>query len=174
MPATPLHMGPAILVKAAAGRHFSLLVFGFAQAVIDIEPVVRMIRGDEILHGFTHTYGGATGIAVISALIGRPVCQFLLDRWRDDPAAPFMSWLRGSPKISWTAALSGAFVGAYSHVVLDSIMHVDMEPFAPLSMANGLHQIISLDALHIFCVATAALGAAIMVLLYVSRKAASG
>jgi hypothetical protein len=170
MPATPLHMGPGILVKALAGRYFSLLVFGFAQAVIDIEPVVRIIRGDDFLHGFTHTYLGATGIAIISALIGRPVCQIFLDRWRDDPASPFMSWLRGPPKISWTAAISGAFLGAYTHVVLDSIMHVDMMPFSPLSTANALHHIVSLDALHIFCVATAVLGVMVMVLLYASRN----
>jgi hypothetical protein len=170
MPATPLHMGPGILVKALAGRYFSLLVFGFAQVMIDIEPVVRIIRGDAFLHGFTHTYLGATGIAIISALIGRPVCQMILDRWRDDPASPFMNWLRGPPRISWTAAISGALLGTYSHVVLDSIMHVDMEPFTPLSTANALHQIVSLDALHIFCLATAVLGATVMVFLYASRS----
>ena len=172
MPATPLHMGPGILVKAVAGRHFSLMVFGFAQVLIDIEPVVRIVRGDAVLHGFTHTYLGATGIAVAAALIGRPVCEWLLDRWRDDPASPFMNWLRGSPKITWTAALSGAFAGTYSHVVLDSIMHVDMEPLAPFSASNVLHHLISLDALHVFCIATAVMGAALMALWYAARRAA--
>jgi hypothetical protein len=169
-------MGPGILVKALIGPHFSLLVFGFAQAVIDIEPVVRLIRGDAILHGFTHTYLGATGVAIVAALAGRPLCQFLLDRWREDPDSPFMNWLRGSPKISWTAAFTGAFVGTYSHVVLDSIMHVDMEPLAPLSTANALHYLMSLNALHVMCVATAVLGAGIMAFLYarVKRPANSG
>lgn len=166
MPATPLHMGPGVLVKAVAGRHFSLLVFGFAQVLIDIEPAVRMVRGDAVLHGYTHTYLGAAGIAVVAALAGRPICQFLLDRWRDDPASPFMNWLRGPARISWTAALTGAFAGTWSHVVLDSIMHVDMEPLAPLSTENALHYFVLLDSLHVFCVATAVLGAAILALRY--------
>jgi membrane-bound metal-dependent hydrolase YbcI (DUF457 family) len=85
-----------------------------------------------------------------------------------------MNWLRGSAKISWTAALTGAFAGVYSHVALDSIMHVDMEPLAPLSAANTLHHFVSLDALHVFCVATAAVGATMMVLIYALRKASAG
>jgi hypothetical protein len=67
-------MGPGVLVKAVAGHHFSLLVFGFAQVLIDIEPAVHMVRGDAVLHGMTHTYLGATGMAVVAALAGRPVC----------------------------------------------------------------------------------------------------
>ncbi len=76
MPFTHFHMGPGIAATAAAGRHFSLMVFGFSQVAIDIEPLVRIIRGDAVLHGFTHTYFGATLIAITSVAIGRPVCQF--------------------------------------------------------------------------------------------------
>jgi hypothetical protein len=60
MPVTPLHMGPALAAKALCGRHFSLLVFGFSQVVIDLEPLIRIQRDDAVLHGFTHTYLGAT------------------------------------------------------------------------------------------------------------------
>jgi hypothetical protein len=80
-------MGPGLVLKALAGRHFSLMVFGFSQVAIDIEPLVRIIRGDAVLHGFTHTYLGATLIALVSALVGRPVCQFLLRYWDPDPSS---------------------------------------------------------------------------------------
>jgi len=71
MPFTPFHMGPGLAVKAVTGRYFSLTVFGFCQVAIDIEPLVRMIRGDIVIHGFTHTYLGATLIAFVSVVAGR-------------------------------------------------------------------------------------------------------
>src|SRR5205807_4798279 len=89
MPFTLFHMGPGLAVKAVCGRHFSLTVFGFSQVAMDIEPLVRILRGDHILHGWTHTYAGATLIALVSLLVGRPVCRcspkgihriFLLDQ----------------------------------------------------------------------------------------------
>lgn len=169
MPFPPLHMGPAIAVKAIAGRHFSLMLFGFSQVAMDIEPLVRIIRGDLVLHGYTHTYLGATLIAILSIFIGRPVCQRLLDYWRPAPHARLESWLRGPRLITWPAAISGAFVGTSSHVVLDSIMHSDMEPLAPLSASNRLLHVVSVESLHGFCLLTAALGAALVIALFLAR-----
>jgi membrane-bound metal-dependent hydrolase YbcI (DUF457 family) len=166
-------MGPGLAVKAVAGRHFCLMVFGFAQIMIDIEPLVRIIREDPVLHGFTHTYLGATVIAVLSAIIGRPVCQFLLDYWTIDPHSPFMNWLRGPSNISWTAAISGAGVGAYSHVLLDSIMHSDMQPLAPLSETNALLHLISVDALHLMCIGTGLLGVVLLTVMFWLRGRSS-
>lgn len=162
VPFTPLHMGPGLALKALAGRHFSLMVFGFSQIAIDIEPLVRIIRGDTVLHGFTHTYLGATLIALGSALVGRPVCQFLLRYWNPDPSSPFLNWLPTAKTIPWSAAFIGAFAGTYSHVFLDSIMHSDMQPLAPISEANALLHVISVDALHLACVLSGMLGIALM------------
>jgi hypothetical protein len=131
MPFTPFHMGPGLAVKAVCGHYFSLMVFGFSQVAIDIEPLVRMIRGDVVLHGLTHTYLGATVIAVLSVVVGRPVCQFLLNYWPPDPYSPFLNWLRGPKVISWPASIAGAFVGTYSHIFLDSVMHSDMQRSRP-------------------------------------------
>jgi len=95
MPVTPFHMGPGVAIKAVAGRYFGLMVFGFSQLAMDIEPLVRIIRGDGMLHTFTHTYLGATLIGLVSAVVGRPICQSLLNYWTPDPYSPFMNWLRG-------------------------------------------------------------------------------
>jgi hypothetical protein len=173
VPFTPFHMGPGIAVKAVVGRHFSLMVFGFSQVAIDIEPLVRILHGDEVLHGFTHTYLGATLIAIASVVIGRPVCQFFLNFWTPDPDAPFLTWLRGPREISWPAAIVGAVVGTYSHVLLDSIMHADMQPFAPWSDANSLLRIISVTNLHVVCVLSGLLGAILMLAFYGARLVAS-
>lgn len=175
MPFTPLHMGPGLAVKSVAGRHFSLMVFGFSQVAIDLEPLVRIIRGDTVLHGFTHTYAGATLIGLVSLFLGRPVCQWLLDRWTPGLHSPFTHWLRGPEAIPWPAAISGAVIGAYSHILLDSIMHADMQPLAPLSSANPLLLIIPIDTLHLLCIASGALGALLLLVVFlVPFKSPSG
>jgi len=173
MPFTPFHIGPGLAVKAISGRHFSLMVFGFSQVAIDVEPLVRIIRGDAVLHGFTHTYLGSTLIAIVSVVIGRPICQLLLNYWTHDPRSPFLRWLRGPKLISWPAAITGAFLGTYSHVFLDSIMHSDMRPLAPLSDANGLLHIISVDGLLLLCVLSGIIGALLLFTLFLVRREAS-
>ena len=63
MPFTPFHMGPGIAIKALMGGSFSLMIFGWTQIVMDIQPLLVLISGEGHLHGFSHTYIGATLIA---------------------------------------------------------------------------------------------------------------
>jgi hypothetical protein len=171
MPITPFHMGPGLLVKAVGGRHVSLVVFGFSQVAMDVEPLVHMIRDDVVLHGFTHTYLGAALVGLVSMVLGRPVGQALLDRWAPDSQSPFESWLRGPKVISWPAAGLGAFVGTYSHVLLDSVMHADLRPLAPFSEANVVLGVVSVGILHGACVLSGALGALLMLTTFLRRRA---
>lgn len=154
MPFTPFHMGPGALFKACMTRNFSLLLFGFTQVLIDIEPLIRIIRRDEVVHGFTHTYIGATLIAFISWLIGKPLFEFALTLInRVSPVGN-----GASPFINRRAAILGVTLGAYSHIVLDSIMHADMCPLAPFTAANALLRIVSVRDLHLFCIVSGAIG----------------
>ena len=170
MPITPFHLGPGLAVKAVAGERFSLMVFAFSQAMMDIEPTVRVLRGDATVHGLTHTYLGATVIAVASVLIGRPICQFLLRSLRPDPRSAVLTWLFPDTRISWTAAAAGEFIGTYSHVLLDSIMHADMRPLAPWSPHNSLLHAMPMGTLHVACVASGVLGMLLMALLYFAGR----
>jgi membrane-bound metal-dependent hydrolase YbcI (DUF457 family) len=142
-------MGPGIVVKAVMQGGFSLMVFGWAQIVMDIQPLLVMLTGEGHLHGFSHTYVGATLLAVLSALSGKYLSEFGL---RLIGHAEFLP-------VGWVVATVSAFIGTFSHVVLDSIMHHDVEPFWPLSASNGLLQIISTEALHWACVGSGAVGA---------------
>ena len=76
------------------------------------------------------------------------------------------SWFRTEVKISKFAAWSGALIGAYSQLILDSIMHRDMSPFFPVSDYNGLQRIISIESLHDLCTGLFVLG----ILIFVVRK----
>jgi hypothetical protein len=155
-------MGPGLLIKSVTRQYFSLMVFGLSQVVMDTEVLFHMAGRAETVHGFNHTYLGATLVAVISVLIGRPFCQFLLNRWIPQPDSSFEKWIRGPENISWVAAISGAFLGTYSHVFLDSIMHLDLHPLMPWSKDNNLLSLISVESLHIFCIFSGLAGSIIL------------
>ena len=75
-------------------------------------------------------------------------------------------WFRTEVKISKFAGWSGALIGAYSQLILDSIMHRDMSPFFPFSDYNSLHKVISVGTLHDLCTGLFVLG----ILIFVFRK----
>jgi hypothetical protein len=147
MPFTPFHLGPGALFKAGGGERFSFMIFGGAQVLMDIEPLVRMVRGDAILHGVSHTLAGAFAIAAAATAVGRPVSN----------AALRLAGLRGR-SIGWMVAWSSALVGAYSHVGLDALMHQDMNPLWPFAEGNPVLGLISVGTLHLLCVLAGLLG----------------
>lgn len=156
MPFTPFHMGVGLAAKVVAERHFSVLTFSIAQVAMDIEPLVGMLRQSPVLHGPTHTYLGAVPIALVAAAVTPWLCRPLLTRWNDEVRHYRMPWLveeadwkDWKPRVVVPSALAGTF----SHVLLDSVMHLDIRPWAPFSDANGLHNIIPLSTLHLLCVA---------------------
>lgn len=151
MPFTPCHMGPGILVKALLQGSFSLMVFGWTQMIMDIQPLVALLSGERHLHGFSHTYIGVTLIGLGSALTGKYVAEFglrLIDQRRHLP-------------IGWSVAIISALIGSYTHVLLDSLMHADLAPFAPFSAINSFLHIVSVEALYKFCLYSGIFGAAL-------------
>jgi hypothetical protein len=163
MPFTPLHMGPGIAIKAVMQRRLSLMVFGWSQIVIDIQPLVVMLTDQGELHGFSHTYIGATLIAMFCGFTGKYFGEIGLKLIREPQYLP----------ISWTVSFLSAFIGTYSHIVLDSIMHADITPFAPFNRNNALLGIISIDALHMLCIASGVVGAAVFFWLEGIKKKAA-
>ena len=158
MPFTPFHMGAAMLAKSAAGSRFSVIAFGLAQLFIDIEPAIGMLRDSDVLHGPSHTIGGAALIAIATAVISPSIAIWLVRRWNNEVRHHKFDWLVESESISKTAAIFGAFFGTFSHIVLDSMMHSDIHPLAPLSKANPLLGLLSHDAIYQFCVIMGVVG----------------
>lgn len=158
MPFTPFHMGPGTAIKALVGNYFSLTVFGFAQIAIDIEPLIKILRGDPSIHGITHTYLAAALIGIFSLLAGKPFCGVLLRAWNVIVSFRFLRWLRVSPELSWLAASSGALIGTFSHVFLDSLIHSDMHPFSPFSTANALLHIMPTGWVYLLCTGLGVIG----------------
>lgn len=157
MPVTPFHVGPGSLVKAVLREKFSLTIFGFAQIVIDLQPLVAMLGADIEVHGFSHTYVGATLVAVIASVIGKPFCEYCLRFWNRELSVSNPLW-HFPEKISWPVVISSAFIGTYSHVLLDSIMHAEIEPFYPLAIRNQLFGLMEMGELHKLCAYAGLLG----------------
>lgn len=151
MPFTPFHMGPGILIKALLGGSFSLMVFGWTQIVMDIQPLIAMITGEGHVHGFSHTFVGATLIAMLSAISGLYLTRLA-----------FRLFLPPNTiSLSWPVTILSAFSGSFTHVLLDSIMHFDVQPFYPITLNNIFLHSLSVEALHKFCLYTGLIGCGI-------------
>jgi membrane-bound metal-dependent hydrolase YbcI (DUF457 family) len=162
MPITPFHFGPGAVVKAVAPRHFSFTVFAFSQVLIDLEPIgFFLVTGDPV-HPYLHTYLGAALVFLASWRAGRPVCEWALRVWNAWLSPAQARWLAYEPQISGKAAAVGAFIGAYSHVAIDSIMHGDIRPFAPFSDARPWLGVVSIDNLQWICVLSGLAGLAVL------------
>ena len=126
----------------------SFLAFCGANVLVDVEPLYFMLTHQYPIHRFLHMYVGAAvaaGIVVGLFMLVRRVAPRLLD-------------IFGLQNLSVRAVTLGAIAGTYSHVVLDSLMHADMQPFAPFSDANPLLGAVFLNTLHGFCVLAGLVG----------------
>lgn len=144
MPFTPLHMGPGLIFKKAMPKTFSIMVFGWSQILMDIEPLYAILSNKSILHGFTHTYLLAIPIALIAALTGKYLGQLGL------------RILRRPEHISWKSAAITAFIGTISHVFLDSFMHADMNPYWPLVSIPAYY--LNIDLINYLCISLFVIG----------------
>ena len=162
MPVTPFHFGPGILLKSAAPKRFSLTAFITCQIVIDFETAINMLMGRERLHTFFHSYLGSTVCAVLTmgiVLLGSKFLRALNHLL--DPGTPRSA--DGDLPWTWsirTLAVS-SIIGAWSHVLLDSVMHSDITPFAPFSEANPLLGVVSVLTLHVTCFLSGVIGCGI-------------
>jgi membrane-bound metal-dependent hydrolase YbcI (DUF457 family) len=147
-------MGPGILIKSLLQGSFSLMVFGWTQIVMDIQPLIVLISGEGHLHGFTHTYVGAILIAIFAALTGKYLSEFGLKLLK-------ISKNENPISIMWWVVFLSAFIGSFSHVLLDSFMHSDVEPLFPFTLVNQFLGLISVSMLHKVCLYSGLVGAAI-------------
>jgi hypothetical protein len=114
--------------------------------VTDCETLYYIVQGLHPWHRFFHTYVGATLIAILSILVGRPICQFGLRIWAQWRDAPFKGYFPTTTVIPWSSVVAGAFVGTYSHV-----LHPDSRPLMPFSAANPFYLLVGTGTLYSIC-----------------------
>ena len=146
MPFTPYHIGFGILIKSFIQKHFSFIIFAWAQILMDIQPLLVLILGRGKLHGLSHTIIGAGVIGVLAGLSGEIIFRI------------FARYKRGFAVLPRINLYVSAFIGTYSHVILDDIMHADVNLFYPYTDKIDFYRIISLATLHKFCLFAGLLG----------------
>jgi len=143
MPFTPYHFGPALLLSVLLFPFLDVTTVMIASVILDLEPITILILGLPLpLHGFFHTYLGATIVALaLSAMI-----------W------PFRSYLNQitsffglHQKSNSRNIILASLVGVYFHIFLDSFLYVEMIPFYPL-LGNPFLGVVSSGSVYMFCV----------------------
>lgn len=153
MPFTPFHFGPGAALHALAPRRISFLAFCAANVVIDTEPLYYMLTHQYPLHRFFHTFMG------VAVAIGLTVALFIgLQKMAGK--VRFIPNLFGWKSLTLLPVVVGAVLGGYTHIVLDGLMHGDIQPLAPFSAANPFQGLVSLEALHRFCIYAGVFGLA--------------
>ena len=165
MPITPFHIIAAAPIKAIIPRYFSWSIFTLANVFIDLEPITYFIFTGIPSHKFFHTIFGATFLGLISALIFRKLCENYITKWNKNLHPIDRKWLEvKNPKITIFEALVGGIIGAWSHLLLDSLMHEDIKPFWPFSSSNPLLILMNVNSILYLCLGLLSLGIIIFII----------
>lgn len=115
---------------------------------MDFETAWNIFRGHERLHTFFHSYLGSNVVIILSLVFVLTYnLMFLNGLDKVVPNSPVWA------PFNFRQALISAAIGAWSHVLLDSVMHVDMAPLRPFSDRNPSLHVISVLTLHVICLA---------------------
>lgn len=159
MPFTPFHLGAGLTTKALLDGRISVISFGIAQVLMDIEPGVRMLTGKGDLHGWTHNLAGAICIGAATSLVAPFFIRPIVKRWNSELVHYGVHWLMVPAATRKWAVAAGAFFGTLSHILLDSVIHRDMLPFAPIGDLNPLLSLLEHDTVYSLCAVAAVVGA---------------
>ena len=174
MPVTPLHMGPALIAKAATNQHFSIPIFAFTQVAIDSEVLIGMaFVGDLSYHAVLHTFAGTTFVAILTLILLGPVIRPLMRLWNYISLAKDGSFTYMASDVPLRVVLWSALFGCYSHLFLDALGHPEIAPFAPLTDNNPFSGIVLPDELVVLCILSWIVGGvSILGLSYMRRRRA--
>jgi len=154
MPLTPFHLGPILPLKAVPSRWFSLGAFAVVQVAIDLEVLWNLATEAPVLHDQAHSLAGAlvVGLAcILPSKVGLTAAYRWLARYLERRGDVPRGILREVVDVTWTGAMSGALIGAVTHVALDSLMHPDVHPFAPWYPQTSFWIPGSFGWLHLAC-----------------------
>ena len=143
MPFTPYHLGPALLLGALLFPFVDLATIMMASIVLDLEPLAVIFLNLPLpLHGFFHSYLGASIAATTLSVSVYPFRSYL-----NKIVSLFGLYQSSSFHHIFTASI----IGTYSHVLLDSFLYVEMNPFFPL-IGNPFFGVFLSSNVYIFCI----------------------
>ena len=161
MPFTPYHFGPGLLFGVVLFPFLDFSTMIVASIILDFEPLIILALGTgQPLHGIMHTYLVATLVAMlVSAII------WLLR----GPLYQFISLFGIDQEASKLRIAVSCLIGTNSHVLLDSFIYPEMNPFFPI-MGNPFLGLISTAAIYQFCLICGIAGIIVYVLRFMIKR----
>ncbi len=138
MPFTSYHLGPGLMVGLLFLNFIDFPTFLIASVIVDIEPfIVLFFNLDYPLHGFFHSFLGGTIVALLLTVVMSRIRKYF---------SPLMSFFKLKQDVSFKRILVASLSGIYIHILLDSPIYTDIQPFFPLDF-NPFYQNISFSGL---------------------------
>jgi len=155
MPVTPLHAGIPGLVSYCFPRRVDIMGAVIGSVIIDIDFFLFLATGSP-LHGFFHTFFGATILAVVIIIVLRLLYK---------PIIALKRWLKWEPESSLLSLSLGAFLGTWSHIILDSLIYSDLDLYYPRT-GNPHYRVEGHDTIFTTVYLVAALTTLALMMLY--------
>lgn len=156
MPFTPYHFGPGLLLGVVLFPFLDFSTMIVASVILDFEPIfVLILNLPGPLHGFFHTYLGATIVACVLSIAIYPFRGYL---------NKLVSIFGLHQESSFRHILPASLIGTYSHIFLDSFIYLEMNPFYPL-IGNPFIGVLAVSFVYSSCVYLGLLGLG----LYIAR-----
>lgn len=142
MPFTPFHLGPGFALGMIFKRRINIPAILLASIIIDVRSIYSFFIGNFQLHGFFHTFVGATilGLLVIALV------YFLRT-----PLSKISKISKIEQDYSLKSITAGAFVGVWVHIILDAFLYPEMNPFLPIDGNTLLLGILSSSTVYALC-----------------------
>lgn len=149
MPFTPYHFGPALFIGVLLFPFIDLATIMVASVILDLEPLAVIIFDLQMpLHAFFHTYLGATIVACALSVLVYPLRKYLNG---------IVSLFGLKQESSMKHIVLASFIGTYSHVLLDSFLYSEMNPFFPL-LGNPFVGLLGFGFVYNLCVVLGLVG----------------
>jgi len=161
MPFTIFHIGPAILIGFLLFSRLDFVSFMISSVISDVEPLcIALFSPWTPLHGFFHSYLGATFLGVLTA-----VGVYFLRSW----LSRILAWFKVQQEPSFKKMLYTSTLGVYFHVFLDSFLYAEMEPLYPLT-GNPFFEVVGFGTTYGFCTASFIIGVILYVYKFIIRR----
>ena len=123
MPATTIHVGLPGLLSYYRPKKVDLIAALLGSMIIDLDFFFFLIFKMQI-HGYFHTFLGATFVALI--------LSFFISHCQPS-VLKLKKLLHWETESNLKSIILGALLGTYSHVIIDGILYTEMNPFFPFS-----------------------------------------
>jgi membrane-bound metal-dependent hydrolase YbcI (DUF457 family) len=123
MPFTPFHFGPGFLISLMFLSFIDIPTFLIASVIIDIEPfLVLVFHLNYPLHGFFHSFLGGFIAAALLAMVLSKIRRYF---------TPLITFFKIEQSISFKKILFSSICAIFIHILLDSPIYLDIQPFFP-------------------------------------------